>query len=285
MLIHDVAACHRGDPVKFWVRDRLLTKVTDIMEEATQTRRLPPGLAAKLFGCLGFLTTGCFGKLGRSGLHSIKDRQYSSQVVMTPEIEQSFARIRALLQLKPERELPLNPVRQHRYLAASDAAQDRPREGSAGVLFIDPRGNRRAYVVHISPKIFTVWSHHEAKIAQLELLTVYMGLAYNASSVRGMHGIWFVDNIAALMALIRGRSNNDELDSMAGAIHGLLFALRSACYFEWVQSKDNWSDGISRQGEHDLWFQQHGFRLFHTYPLLMLLQLPYHLIAQVFQFV
>ena len=284
-LIHDVAACHQGAPVKFWVRDRLLTKVTDIMEEAIQTRRLPPGLAAKLFGCLGFLTAGCFGKLGRSGLHSIKERQYSSQVVMTPEIEQSFDRIRALLQLKPERELPFNPVRRHRYLAASDAAQERPREGSAGVLFIDPRGSRRAYVVHISPKIFTVWSNHEAKIAQLELLTVYMGLAYNASSARGMHGIWFVDNIAALMALIRGRSNNDELDSMAGAIHGLLFALRSACYFEWVQSKDNWSDGISRQGEHDTWFQRHDFRLFHTYPLLMLLQLPYHLIAQVFQFV
>ena len=85
-----------------------------------------------------------------------------------------------------------------------------------------------------------------------------------------MHGIWFVDNIAALMSLIRGRSNNDELDSMAGAIHGLLFALRRACYFEWVQSKDNWSDGVSRQGEHDP---------------LHLLQLPYHLIAKVFQFV
>ena len=62
-------------------------------------------------------------------------------------------------------------------------------------------------------------------------------------------------------------------------------SLRSACYFEWVQSKDNWSDGISRQGEQDPWFQRHGFRLFHTYPLLMLLQLPYHLIAKVFQFV
>ena len=69
-LIHDVAECHRGAPVKFWARDRLVTKVTDIMDEAAQTSRLPPGLAAKLFGRLGFLTTGCFGKLGRSGLRS-----------------------------------------------------------------------------------------------------------------------------------------------------------------------------------------------------------------------
>lgn len=49
------------------------------------------------------------------------------------------------------------------------------------------------------------------------------------------------------MSLVRGRSNNAELDYLAGAIHGLLYALRSGCYVEWVQSKNNWSDGISRQ--------------------------------------
>ena len=63
---------------------------------------------------------------------------------------------------------------------------------------------------------------------------------------------------------------------MASSLHSVVLA---------TLSKDNWSDGISRQGEQDPWFQRHGFRLFHTYPLLMLLQLPYHLIAKVFQFV
>ena len=81
-----VAGCHQGAPVKFWARDRLVTKVTDIMAEAAQTQRFPAGLAAKLFGCLGFL-----GKLGRSGLHSIKERQCSSQAQMTDELYQSFS--------------------------------------------------------------------------------------------------------------------------------------------------------------------------------------------------
>ena len=126
-LIHDVAECHRGAPVKFWARDRLVTKVTDIMDEAAQTSRLPPGLAAKLFGCLGFLTTGCFGKLGRSGLRSIKERQYSSQVTMTSELYQSFDSIRAQLLLKPERELPLSPVRQQRYGSVRRCARSAPR--------------------------------------------------------------------------------------------------------------------------------------------------------------
>ena len=88
---------------------------------------------------------------------------------MSSELYQSFDRIRALLQLKPERELTRSPVRQRRYLAASDAAQDLPREGSVGVLFIDPQGQRRAYVVHIRPEIFDVWSRHEAKTARLDI--------------------------------------------------------------------------------------------------------------------
>ena len=55
-LIHDVADCQQGASVKFWARDRLVAKVTGIMAEDARTQRFPPGLAAKLFGCLGFLT-------------------------------------------------------------------------------------------------------------------------------------------------------------------------------------------------------------------------------------
>ena len=35
-LVHDVGQCHHGHPVRFWPRDRLITKVTDLMDEATQ---------------------------------------------------------------------------------------------------------------------------------------------------------------------------------------------------------------------------------------------------------
>ena len=29
--------------------------------------------------------------------------------------------------------------------------------------------------------------------------------------------------------------------------------------FEWIQSKSNWADGISRYGEQDPWHKFHGF--------------------------
>ena len=46
----------------------------------------------------------------------MKERQY-------PQDIQLFATIKSLLAPKPERELPLQPGSQQRYLAASDAAQ------------------------------------------------------------------------------------------------------------------------------------------------------------------
>ena len=216
-LVHDVSNCHQGQPVRFWLRDRLITKVTDLMDEATQTNRLPPGLAAKLFGCLGFLNTGCFGKLGRSGLSPLKERQYSRDTALTEDLSRSFVTIKSLLTLRPER------GSRQRYVAASDAAQDEPRQGSAGLLFVGPQGERDAYVVDITAELFTLWSEHPTKIAQLELLTVYVGFIFVASQARSCQGLWFVDNIAALMALVKGRSDNPEPDTMAGCIHALLY--------------------------------------------------------------
>ena len=45
-----------------------------------------------------------------------------------------------------------------------------------------------------------------------ELLQAIPLLLEDFRLLRGYHGIWFVDNTAALMALIRGRSNIDSLD-------------------------------------------------------------------------
>lgn len=75
------------------------------------------------------------------------------------------------------------------------------------------------------------------------------------------------------MPLVRGRSNNPELDTMAGCIHALLYALRSGCYFEWAQS-----------AIHDEWYQAHHFRV-HRVPVpLLLFRLPYTITSHVFKY-
>ena len=57
--------------------------------------------------------------------------------------------------------------------------------------------------------------------------------------------VWFVDNSAALMALIRGRSDADDLERMPQIVHILLFGLQRWMFFEWI--------AISRLGFQDPW--------------------------------
>ena len=86
------------------------------------------------------------------------------------------------------------------------------------------------------------------KIAQLELSMVLYGLAARASYFRGRRGYWYIDNVAALMALIRGRSSSPDLERLAHLIHIALFALNASIFWEYVPSKSNWADAVSRVG-------------------------------------
>ena len=100
----------------------------------------------------------------------------------------------------------------------------------------------------------------ETKIARLELLMILHGLLCFPSIFLQTTGIWFVENIAALMALIKARSESPELDIMAQSVHLFLFHLRASLWFEWVPSQSRWSDEISRKGLRDKWHQDHHFR-------------------------
>ena len=46
---------------------------------------------------------------------------------------------------------------------------------------------------------------------------------------------------------------------MALVTHGLMYGLQCDIYFEWAESKSNWSDGISREGYRDRRRRRNGF--------------------------
>ena len=121
---------------------------------------------------------------------------------MTEDLVSSLQLVQALLSLHPSRHYDLQPSSQQRFLAASDAAQDAPQEGSAGCLFISPSQERLTFILEVDSRLFNLWDDQPAKIAQLELVVVLMSLAFYAPYIRGKHGLWFVDNVAALMSLI-----------------------------------------------------------------------------------
>ena len=102
---------------------------------------------------------------------------------------------------------------------------------------------RLGRMVQIPTQVYEIWGKQDTYIAQLEMMMVLAAIIEDGAQLKHRRGIWFVDNVAALMALVRGRSNQPALDQMALLIHTALFTLRAWVYFEWVESAANWSDG------------------------------------------
>jgi hypothetical protein len=84
--------------------------------------------------------------------------------------------VESLLAVKPRRQVLLDPLAVPRLIVASDASQDKPRQGRAGVLLVGPSGDRVGAFFDASEAVFQLWNQHPVKIAQLELLAVFHGL-------------------------------------------------------------------------------------------------------------
>ena len=144
----------------------------------------------------------------------IKHRQQERSSELTEELRQSFDLLRTVITTRPSRHIEIWPHAGLRFLAASDAALESPGQGTGGFLVVwhdDHRQHREAFVSLIPPLVYSLWEPGDKKIAQLELLQVLYALFSCPSRFRGRRGLWFIDNTAALMALIRGRSDNADL--------------------------------------------------------------------------
>ena len=139
-------------------------------------------------------------------------------------------------------------------------------------------------VISLPTTIYRLWGDRRTYISQLELLAVLVALTEMAGSVRGTSSIWFTDNIAALMALVKGSSGSESLDKMAQLVHLACFAIRSVPYFEYIESKSNWADEISREGARGTWAPHNAFSVGECGVIVELLTLPCVAIIKIFEY-
>ena len=196
---------------------------------------------------------------------------------MTPSLDLSFELLSDLFRLRPQREYLLWSGTLRRAITASDAAYENGK-GSAGFLSVidpgRPEETRLGKVIKLPERLYSVWGVRAVYIAQLELLAVLVALTEVAGLVRGTNSIWFIDNVAALMALVKGSSGSHSLDQMAKIVHLACFAIRSVPYFEYIESKANWADEISREGTQGNWAPRNAFSVKECGVVVELLTLP-----------
>ncbi len=287
-MTHDLTEAASHHRVRCWIRERLVHKLTSIIVTAEKSSALSPGMAAKLYGCVNLFELGVFCRVARGGLNAFKDRQYSHDTQLSSELRRAFHIMLALVELRPERVVHLGPRLSHRFVAASDAAWELSSGGGSGgyMLVLDPglaTESRLARVASLPLSLYRCWHFTDTCIAQLELYMVYLVLIWDGAYLRGRTGIWLIDNTAALIALISGRSNSDDLDTLAAHIQSALFSLECVMYFEWVQSDSNWADGISRRGFEE-WHRRHHFHPEWAFAPPILLYLLTRAVIRLFSF-
>ena len=193
----------------------------------------------------------------------------------------------AVMRFEPKREFPVSPLQRLRF-AASDAAVEADNPGSGGFHLIpfQPDGlrTRLGFVATNCAELQALWQPAEAHIAQLELSMALYALIERPDLFLHRHGLWFLNNVAAVMTLVRGRSSNPDLAKLGHLIHLALFALRAQGYWEYVQSKSNWADDISRLGVNDPWWRRHGFSFYSSYLPTIFFHLPFVAVILTFQF-
>ena len=71
--------------VEFWVKDKLVSKLSGLISSSLQSHCLTPGVASKIYGLANFFEQGVFGRVGAGGLHAIKERQYERSTSLSTQ--------------------------------------------------------------------------------------------------------------------------------------------------------------------------------------------------------
>ena len=71
--------------IHFWVQQHLEDKLVGMITEARASRTFGSGAAAKFYGTANFFEGGAFGRIGRSGLNAVKERQLAMERTSPPE--------------------------------------------------------------------------------------------------------------------------------------------------------------------------------------------------------
>ena len=102
-LDFDFTSSLRSGQVRFFVRERLVSKVLDMVDTAVAADHLPSGQAAKLYGVCNFLEQGMYGCVGAGGLAAVRKRADLGGGGLTPPIRSSLELIRSVVDARPSR--------------------------------------------------------------------------------------------------------------------------------------------------------------------------------------
>ena len=114
--------------------------------------------------------------------------------------------------------------------------------------------------------LLTVWNFGDREregtnpIAVCEAAMVPLALWKLQGHMEHREVIFFLDNTVSLYGMFKGVSNQEDVARSAFLAHILAAKAKCKLWFEFVESKSNWSDGISRDLGKCEFCRAHGIR-------------------------
>ena len=164
----------------------------------------------------------------------------------------------------PPKQVSAASVPQQAVIIYSDAEYE-PDSGmkpKLGWVLIPPDGSAPiGHAMELPEAIWKTWSHRHQQIFPAESVVLAIATWALHPHLRDKDVVWFIDNEAAASCAIRGCSSIPEVETAVQAAHILWLALGCRVWIEWIDSKSNPSDGLSRLGLRDPWTLQQNWRL------------------------
>jgi hypothetical protein len=113
------------------------------------------------------------------------------------------------------------------------------------------------------------WIPRVQQIFPAEAFAPLMAVLHHGAELRGRDIYVFIDNEAAASAVIRGATRAGDVGLIVQALHWKLHLLSARVWVEWIDSKSNPSDGLSRDGLTDAWTLEQEWDLEEASPCLI----------------
>ena len=256
---------HVGDSflqgqVHFQPKQSTTWKVLTHLRHACHTRVLDRDVAGKLRGDLNWLWSMCAGHAGKLAGPLLTEKQQASDPDLTALDVWTLRLLESAITFSRPRTVsiagaPMTPVRVY-----SDASFE------AGVLrlgwiIFHPHQPPTGGTCRVPAATLASWTPRRQQIFPGETLAGLVVPLLHPALFQDADVLWFVDNEAAVSSLIRASSRQLDVHLISQYAQLVLFQLSSRVWFEWVDSKSNPSDGLSRLGLLDDWSTSQGWIL------------------------
>ena len=236
--------------VGFSPKESTIAKIQDTIDIAQETQQLTLASAQTLRGQMGWAASNTFGKVGRTSCWQlrqwIRERGEGSRLA---DVLRELQTLKGIFARLPMRQVRILGAQAPPLLIYSDASWGEAKLNRVGWVVYDRiRGITLGWSMVISSELQAQFEARDTQIIVAEALALLtVGLSVG-EGLAGRDCLWFIDNEAVASAAIRGSSGMQEVSTILDAAVVTHAQLGARIWFEWIDSKSNPSDGLSREG-------------------------------------